>query len=346
MNELTIATPDDFHVHFRGQPVRDAVVPYTALHFRRALVMPNVPWIGDWYAMVASRDRILAACAAAGVPRFEPLMTLALEDSTRPDRVREARARGAVACKLYPRGATTGAYQRGVSEPLAPGMRAVYETMRDCGLVLCIHGEVPSGPRRLREERYLPVVAEIVRDFPGLKVVLEHVSSQAGIEYVLEAPATVAATITLHHLVQTIDDAWENSHNKCNPVQKDPGDQARLWSVVRDGNPKFCFGSDSAPWLASDKHCAEAACGCFTAPGLLPRLAQAFEVEGCLERLEGFVSHHGADFYGLPRNPGRVRLIRSDRHTQVPRTVHVPDAGEAIVVWPGPPTHWRAEPLD
>lgn len=346
MNELTIAAPDDFHVHFRGTPILEAVVPHTALHFRRALVMPNVPWIGDGHALAASRERILAACAAAGVPRFEPLMTLALEDRTRPDQVRGARARGAVACKLYPMGATTGPRHRGVADPLHPRMRDVYGAMQDCGLVLCIHCEVPHGPRRLREERYLHVVSGIVGDFPALKVVVEHVSSRAGVEYVLGSPATVAATITLHHLTQTIDDAWENGHNKCNPVQKDPEDLTMLWSAVRDGCPKFSFGSDSAPWLESDKHCAEAACGCFTAPGLLPRLAQGFEAMGCLERLEGFVAHHGADFYGLPRNPGRVRLVKSDRATQVPRTVPVPGADEAIVVWPGPATYWRAEPLD
>lgn len=345
MQELTIAVPDDFHVHLRGNPILTTVLPYTALHFRRALVMPNVPWIGGADSLLDSLTRIRYACAGYGLPSFEPLMTMALSDWTTPDQVREAAEVGAIACKLYPRGSTTGTRTEGVTRPLEGPMLANYAVMRDLDLVLCIHCEQPHGPRRGREEAYLHVVSGILASTPGLRVVIEHVSSRAGVEYVLGSRDGVAATITLHHLIQTIDDAWENVHNKCNPVQKDPGDREMLWSVVRDGSDKFFFGSDSAPWLASDKHCAEPACGNFTAPGLLPRLAQAFEDRGCLHRLEGFTSHHGADFYKLLRNPGRVRLIRSDQVTQIPSAVHVPRLDESIVVWPGLETRWRAEPL-
>jgi dihydroorotase len=340
MRELLLPLPCDFHVHVRDDDILRAVLPYHSRHFGSALIMGNVPWIGTAAALTAYRGRILTVARDHVHSHFEPRMVLSLDDSggnlTTPATIDAAADVHAVACKLYPRGATTGTKHRGVAQPTADAMLRVYEAMVRRGLILCIHCEDPLAPRLEREEAYLSVVSEIRREFPELKVVIEHVSSRAGMEYVLGGGPGIAATVTLHHLTQTIDDALENVHNLSNPVLKYPSDRAFLRDIVQSGHPRFFFGSDSAPHRVGKKHCAVPACGCFTAPHLLPWLAHSFEQLGCLERLADFVSRFGCAFYDVFYDDEPVvRLVREDH------TVPAPTGIGDLVVWPGPDTYWR-----
>lgn len=335
IDTLTLITPDDMHLHLRSGPMLRAVLPFTAQHFARALIMPNRPWIGDAHALLAYRDEIRRAAEVAGYPGFVPLMTLALEDATTSKMIEAARRAGAVAAKLYPLGATTGPESggaRGVAEPLSEKMREVYRAMADAGLVLCVHAETPLITRISREADYLVVVRRIVAAHPHLKVVIEHISDKDTVEFLADASSILAATITAHHLVDTIDDALESPHHLCNPVPKFDEDCGALWELIEAEHPRVFLGSDSAPHPVSAKHCARPACGVFSAPGLLPRLAQMFESRGLLHRLEGFVAQHGADFYGLPRNEGSVTLVK--REMEVPPWIAL--EREANASWSGP----------
>lgn len=318
---LTLPVADDFHLHLRSGAMLRAVLPFTAQHFHRALIMPNRPWIGDADALLAYRDEILWAAKAAGYPAFEPLMTIALEDSTTPKMIEAAKLAGAVAAKLYPLGATTGPESggaRGVAEPLVFRINEVYRAMADLGMVLCVHAECPPPyPRLDREHAYLSVLDGIIAAHPSLKISVEHVSDGYTARWLHSQGPNLFGTITCHHLLETIDDALETPHSLCNPVPKFDMDREILWAAVTESSGRFGFGSDSAPHPVSSKHCARPACGCFSAPGLLPRLATMFEARGLLDRLGPFVGHHGADFYGLARNEGTVTLVK--------RTFKVPE---------------------
>lgn len=327
---LSIRKPDDFHVHLRSRPILDAVLPYTARTFARALIMPNVPWVAYVGDMMAYREQIEQVITEQGITGFTPLMTIALHDASTVRDVRDAHKLGAVACKIYPRGATTGS-QFGVTDYMAPNLRSIYGYMSDSGMVLCIHAESPNFPRLEREHRYIYCVQDIASSFKKLKMVVEHISTEHAIYFVNRSSSNVAATITAHHLVDTIDDALESPHNLCNPVPKHAADREALWKEIRWNEGKFFFGSDSAPHLTTSKHCPRPACGVFSAPGLLPRLATEFERQGVLHKLESFVSEYGAKFYGLPLNEGMITLTKGKC---CPPDIVTCDSG-LIKVWRG-----------
>lgn len=308
--EFTIGVPDDFHVHFREGELLRAVVPATAAHFARALVMPNVPEVRDAARALAYRDEIVAA---ARTSRFAPLLTIKLTLETTPETIREAHAAGVVAAKLYPAGATTGSHGGIVGNP-RPGLDPVLREMADCGMVLCVHGEDPDAFVMDREADYLRHVTDIAYAFSDLRVVLEHITTARAAEAVWKGPDNLAATITAHHLIHTLDDVLVGGlkpHHFCYPVPKRPDDRRMLRHVARYGSRIF-FGSDSAPHPRGAK---EAACGCagvFSAPVALSVLAEVFDATDPrgAKALDEFVATRGADFYGLDRNPGRLRIAR------------------------------------
>ena len=327
--------PDDFHLHLREARMLNVVSSYLR-PFGRALVMPNTnPPILDAGNVRRYRNNILKASHPYS---FEPLMTIQIVEGTRPGTVFEAKEAGAVAGKVYPRGMTTN------SENGVLNYRAIYpalEAMQKCGMRACFHGESPDPDVFCldRETRFLKILKEIAHVFPGLKIVLEHVTTAKAVECVTELPGNVAATITVHHLFLTLDDVVGGKlhpHHFCKPVAKRPEDRAALREAAMSGNPKFFFGSDSAPHLRQDKECASGCAGVFTVPVALSLLVEFFERYGTLNRLEDFCSSFGADFYGVPRSQETIRLVR-DKWV-VPQTYNgiVPfRAGEEIA--------WRVE---
>lgn len=307
MNRITIRRPDDFHVHFRRGLLLEQVVGFTARVFGRALVMPNTT-----LNILTAEDaadyeaEIRAATAGTG---FAPLMTIRLVPETTTDMIRAAAKAGVVVGKLYV-GITTGS-DAGVSDVRT--FAEVFAEMERCGMVLSLHGEVPSAFCLDREAAFLPELAWVAETFPTFRIVLEHVTTDDAVRAVMDLPETVAATITAHHLRLTLDDVLGNKlrpHNYCMPIAKRPEDRAALQRAAVSGTPKFFFGSDTAPHRQEDKECAEGCAGCFTAPVALPLLIQVFEELGALERLEPFVSEFGARFYGLPPNEGTITLVR------------------------------------
>ena len=314
-NSLTFARPDDWHLHLRDGPALAAVLPYTARQFARAIVMPNLrPPVTTVAAARAYRSRILAALGAPAATPFEPLMTLYLTDNTAPAEIAAARASGFVhAVKYYPAGATTNS-DSGVTalERAFPALAAMEE--RD--LPLLVHGEVtdPAVDVFDREQAFIDrVLAEIVRRFPALRVVFEHITTAEAADYVLAAGPRVAATITAHHLLYNRNAIFQGGlrpHYYCLPVLKRERHRAALVRAATGGSPKFFLGTDSAPHPRGEKESACGCAGCFTAHAALELYAEAFDAAGALDRLEGFASFHGADFYRLPRNTARVTLVR------------------------------------
>ncbi len=316
--QLTITQPDDWHLHLRDGEALDAVLPYTAAQFARAIVMPNLrPPVTTTAQALAYRERILAARPADGPGRgFEPLMTLYLTDNTPPAEIERAQAAGIVALKLYPAGATTNS-DAGVTD-----VRRTYptlEAMQRAGLLLLVHGEVtdPAVDVFDREAVFIErVMVPLRRDFPALKVVFEHITTREAAQYVRDADARTAATITAHHLLYNRNALFAGGlrpHWYCLPVLKRERHRQALVEAATSGSPKFFLGTDSAPHAAALKEQSVCGAGCFTAPAALEMYAEAFEAAGALDRLEGFASHHGADFYGLPRNARRVTLERVPR---------------------------------
>lgn len=341
METLTLTRPDDWHVHLRdGAALRDTVAA-TARQFARAIVMPNLkPPVTTTAAAAAYRQRLLAALAeAAPGLAFEPLMTLYLTDNTAAAEIRRARDSGFVhAVKYYPAGATTNA-DSGVTalERVYP----VLEAMADCGLPLLLHGEVTDSTVDIfdREKAFIDrELTAILQRFPTLKVVLEHITTADAVAFVQAAPATVAATLTPHHLLYNRNHLLAGGirpHYYCLPVLKRSTHQQALVAAATSGNPKFFLGTDSAP---HSRHSKESACGCagiYSAPIALALYAEVFAAAGVLDRLEAFASFFGADFYGLPRNRTQVTLVR--RPTAVPATLPMGDerlvplrAGETV----------------
>jgi len=309
---LTLTRPDDWHVHFRDGAAMHSVVRDSARVFGRAIAMPNLkPPVVSVADAAAYRARLLGA--AAGTV-FQPLMTLYLTDNTAPEEIRRARASGFVhAVKYYPAGATTNS-DSGVTE-LTRAYPAI-AAMEEAGLPLLLHGEVvdPEVDVFDREavfiERHL---THLMQDFPRLKVVLEHITTRQAAEFVAAAPAHVAATITVHHLLYNRNAMFRGGlrpHFYCLPVLKRERHREALVAAATSGNPKFFLGTDSAPHAVGAK---ESACGCagiYSAHAALELYAEAFEDAGALDRLEAFASFFGADFYGLPRNTDRVTLRR------------------------------------
>lgn len=327
---LTITRPDDWHLHLRdGAMLRD-VLPDTAKRFGRAIVMPNLrPPVTTTELAAEYRARVLAALPAG--MRFEPLMTLYLTDNTGAAEIAAAKASGFVhGVKLYPAGATTNS-DSGVTD-LAK-CRAALAAMEKHGLPLLVHGEVTDAEvdvfdrEKVFIERHL---VPLVRDFPGLKIVFEHLTTRDGVDFVNAAPANIAATLTAHHLLMNRNAMFTGGirpHHYCLPVLKREEHRRALVAAATSGSPKFFLGTDSAPHAKSAK---EAACGCagmYTAHAAIELYAEAFEQVGALERLEAFASFHGADFYGLPRNPDRITLTRES--WQVPEAL--PFGGEMLV---------------
>lgn len=314
MDTLTITRPDDWHVHLRDGAALALTVPHIAQRFGRAIVMPNLaPPVTGWEAARAYRARILAHVPAG--TDFEPLMTLYLTDRTDPGEIRRAAEQGVVGAKLYPAGATTNS-DSGVTA--IDNIRAVLEAMESCGLPLLIHGEVtdPEVDVFDREGVFIErVLAPLALRHPGLRIVLEHITTRAAVEFVRGASANVAATITAHHLLlnrNAIFSGGVQPHHYCLPVLKREADRAALLAAATSGNPKFFLGTDSAPHERLRK---EAACGCagiYSAHAAIELYTEAFDQAGALDRLEGFASHYGPDFYRLPRNRGRIALRRRE----------------------------------
>ena len=311
MQRLTLTCPDDWHLHLRDGALMQSVLPDTARQFARAIVMPNLrPPVTVTEQAQAYRERILAALPAGA--KFEPLMTLYLTDNTTAQEIRCARESGIIhAVKLYPAGATTNS-DAGVTD-----IRKAYpalEEMQRCGMPLLVHGEVtePAVDIFDREAVFIErVLIPLLRDLPQLRVVFEHITTRDAVQFVTDAPDTVAATITAHHLLYNRNALFSGGlrpHYFCLPVLKRETHREALGIAAVSGNPKFFLGTDSAPHA---QHTKETACGCagiYTAHAALELYAEAFEQLGALDRLEGFASFHGADFYRLPRNTGKITL--------------------------------------
>jgi dihydroorotase len=330
MEQITIRQPDDWHLHLRDGAHMQAVLPDSAQRFARAIVMPNLkPPVSTTELALAYRGRILAALPAGA--RFQPLMTLYLTDNTRPSEIERAKASGAVyAVKYYPAGATTNS-DSGVTD-IARCFDTL-EAMAALGMPLLVHGEVTDAAvdvfdrERVFVERTLsPLVAR----FPRLKVVLEHITTAEAADFVERAPSTVTATITAHHLLMSRNAIFQGGirpHLYCLPILKREEHRLALVRAATSGNPKFFLGTDSAPHA---RHTKEHACGCagiYTAHAAIELYAEAFAAARALDKLEGFASLHGADFYGLPRNQTTITLRREP--WQVPE--QIPYGSDALV---------------
>jgi len=309
---LTFTRPDDWHLHVRDGAAMAAVVPHTARQFGRAIIMPNLrPPVTTAAQAVAYRERIQAA-VPAGVD-FTPLMTLYLTDNTPADEVRRAKEAGVVALKLYPAGATTNS-DAGVTD-----LRKTYatlEAMQREGLLLLVHGEVTDPAIDLfdREAVFIDqVMIPLRKDFPELKVVFEHITTQEAAQYVAGAGAHTAATLTAHHLLYNRNAIFQGGlrpHYYCLPVLKREVHRQALVQAATSGSDRFFLGTDSAPHASVMKEASVCGAGCFTALSALELYAEAFDAAGALDKLEGFASQHGPAFYGLPRNSGTVTLRR------------------------------------
>ena len=341
MTALVIRRPDDWHLHLRDETALRAVLPFTASRFARAIVMPNLkPPVTSTALALAYRRRILAALPP-GVS-FEPLMTLYLTDETAPAEIERAKASGAVhGCKLYPAGATTHS-DAGVTD--VRHIDAVLERMAELSMVLQVHGEVTDSKVDVfdREARFIDeVLAPLTERHPRLRVVFEHITTRAAVQFVSTAPAGIAATVTPQHLLMNRNALFAGGlrpHHYCLPVLKPEADRAALLSAVAGGSARFFLGTDSAPHARSAK---EAACGCagiFSAHAGIELYAEAFEAAGALDKLEAFAAFHGADFYGLPRNAGTLTL--SKEPWTVPETYPF-GAAELVPLRAGEEIAWR-----
>jgi len=326
---LTLTRPDDWHLHLRDGAALAAVLPYSARQFGRAIVMPNLkPPVTTTALALAYRERILAARPREGAGSdFTPLMTLYLTDRTAPDEVRRAREAGIVAFKLYPAGATTHS-DDGVTD--LRHVRAVLEAMQREGLRLLVHGEVtdPAVDVFDREAVFIErVMQPLRRDFPALGVVFEHITTKEAADYVASSDAHTAATITAHHLLYNRNAIFTGGlrpHYYCLPVLKREAHRQALVRAATSGSARFFLGTDSAPHAAAMKEASVCGAGCYTAPAALEMYAEAFDAAGALDKLEGFASFNGPDFYGLPRNRDRVTLRREPR--LLPETLPFGDA--------------------
>ncbi|MFZ3322060.1 MAG: dihydroorotase [Usitatibacter sp.] len=312
---LSITRPDDWHAHFRDGEALKSVAGATARQFARAIVMPNlVPPVTTTRQAKAYRDRILEALPKGST--FEPLMTLYLTDETPASEIERAKESGFVkAVKYYPAGATTNSAS-GVTD--IRKCDPVLDAMQSAGMPLLIHGEVTDPEVDIfdRETVFLErQLAVVVKRFPALKIVLEHITTHDAAAFVERAPANIAATITAHHLLlnrNAIFSGGIQPHHYCLPVLKREPHRRALVKAAISGNPKFFLGTDSAPHSRAGKESACGHAGIYTAHAALELYAEAFEAAGALDKLEGFASHFGADFYGLPRNKGKVKLEKSE----------------------------------
>ena len=339
---ITLTRPDDWHLHLRDGAMLDAVTPDTAADFGRALIMPNlVPPVVTGADAAAYRDRIMAAIPAGA--DFTPMMTLYLTEGTDPDDLVAAAKSGLItAVKLYPAGATTNSAS-GVRD--IDKVMPVLEAMAEAGVPLCVHGEVTDPEIDIfdREAVFIDRVLDPLRTrLPQLRVVMEHVTTSDGVEYVKGGGDSIAATLTTHHLFINRNHILAGGirpHYYCLPVAKRESHRRALLTAATSGDAAFFLGTDSAPHLDQAKL---APCGCagiYTAPNTLACLAQIFEAEGALDRLNGFVAVHGAAFYGVPVNGGTVTLRRETDAQPVPEARATPE-GALTVFDPMVPIHW------
>lgn len=343
MTTLTIRRPDDWHVHLRDGAMLQAVTPHTAAHFARAIIMPNlVPPVVTRADAAAYRQRIMAALPQGS--DFTPLMTLYLTEATDPADVEAAFRAGEIAAvKLYPAGATTNS-QSGVRD-----IRKVYpvlERMAEIGLTLCVHGEVtdPSIDIFDREAVFIDRVLDPMRRaIPGLRVVMEHVTTKDGVDYALSQDENLAATITTHHLIinrNAILAGGIRPHYYCLPVAKRETHRLALRTAATSGDRRFFLGTDSAPHTDPLKECACGCAGIFSSINTMGCLAHVFEQDDALDRLEAFVSLNGPAFYRLPVNEARVTLQRHDEPVAFPEKIETGD-GPVTVFDPMFPIHWN-----
>ncbi|MES2772101.1 MAG: dihydroorotase [Pseudomonadota bacterium] len=339
---LTLTRPDDWHVHLRDGAALAAVLPHTAAQFARAIVMPNLRQpITTVSAALAYRQRILAALPEG--LSFTPLMTLYLTDNTTPDEIRAAHASGVIhAVKLYPAGATTNS-DAGVSD--LARCAAVLAEMERLALPLLIHGEVTDPEVDLfdREPVFIEhVLQPLLQRYPGLRVVLEHITTQEAVDFVTQSNADIGATITAHHLRYNRNALFRGGvrpHYYCLPVLKRERHRLALLAAAVSGNPRFFLGTDSAPHARTAKEAACACAGCYTAHAALELYAEAFAAANALDRLEAFASFHGADFYRLPRNRERITLLQ--RAWTVPSVYPYVEGDTLIPLGAGEELSWQ-----
>jgi len=342
MTTLTLTRPDDWHVHLRdGAQLKDTVRDISR-YMGRAIIMPNlVPPATCTETALEYRARIMAAGPQGA---FDPLMVLYLTDNTTPDEVRKAKASGLIyAAKLYPAGATTNSAS-GVTD--IKNIYSVLEAMQEVGMLLLLHGEVTDSQIDIfdREKAYIDtILRQVVQDFPGLKIVLEHITTKDAAEFVAAAAENVAATITAHHLLFNRNHMLAGGirpHYYCLPILKRNIHQQALIEAATSGSNKFFLGTDSAP---HGQHAKEAACGCagaYTAHAAIELYAEAFEEAGALDKLEAFASFNGPDFYGLPRNTDTITLVKES--WDVPATYPLGEHS-VVPIRAGEQIHWKVK---
>ncbi|RMC35338.1 dihydroorotase [Paracoccus alkanivorans] len=343
-DSITLRRPDDWHLHLRDGAMLAAVTPYSA-SFGRAIIMPNlIPPVVTGDQAAAYRDRILAALP--GGAALQPQMTLYLTDTTDPVDVVASHRDGIIrAVKLYPAGATTNSAS-GVTD--FDRVRPVLEAMAEAGIPLCVHGEVTDPEVDIfdREAVFIDRVLDpIRRKTPGLRVVMEHITTSDGVDYARSGGDDLGATITTHHLVINRNHILAGGirpHYYCLPVAKRETHRIALRKAATSGEGRFFLGTDSAPHPDRAKLQPCGCAGCFTAPNTMSILAHIFEEDGALDRLEAFASLNGATFYGLPPNQDRIRLTRRDTAAAYPATIQAGD--ETVTVFdPGFPLYWHLE---
>ena len=341
MQQLILTRPDDWHLHLRDGALMHSVLPDSARQFARAIVMPNLrPPVTTTEQALAYRARILAALPAGA--KFEPLMTLYLTDNTAAGEIRKAKASGIVhAVKLYPAGATTNS-DAGVTD-----MRKTYaalEEMQRCAMPLLVHGEVtdPAVDVFDREAVFIErVLQPLLKDLPGLRVVFEHITTKDAAGFVAGAPDNIAATITAHHLLYNRNAMFKGGirpHYFCLPVLKRETHREALVKAATSGSKKFFLGTDSAPHAQHTKENDCGCAGCYTAHAAIEMYAEAFEQAGALDRLEGFASFFGADYYGMPRNTDKITLRREG--WQVPNSIPFGDL-RLVPLGAGEMVNWK-----
>ncbi len=340
--EITLTRPDDWHLHLRDRAMLQAVLPETARHFARAIIMPNlVPPVVKGADAAAYRERILKA-----IPEgldFEPLMTLYLTEDTDAADVAAAHASGLVkAVKLYPAGATTNSHS-GVRD--FDKVRPVLEKMAEIGLLLLVHGEVTSSDVDLFDREAVFIDEQLIplrRDFPGLKIVMEHITTANGVDYVKSNATDLGATITTHHLIINRNHILVGGikpHYYCLPVAKREEHRLALRAAATSGDARFFLGTDSAPHTDENKESACGCAGCFTATNTMSILAHVFEEEHALDRLEAFTSLNGPAFYRLPVNAAKITLRKRETAIEYPKKI-ISGEGPVTVFDPGFPLFW------
>ncbi|RBO82709.1 dihydroorotase [Marinomonas aquiplantarum] len=341
MNEITIIKPDDWHLHFRDDDMLLETVPATARCFSRAIVMPNlVPPVVNAEMAVLYKERILASRPEGS--DFMPLMTLYLTDKTTVEDIKAAKQAGVVAVKMYPAGATTNS-DSGVTS--VESRYPVFEALAENDMLLLIHGEVTHNHVDIfdREKEFIDQhMAKIVDSVPNLKVVFEHITTKDAADFVLSARDGVAATITPQHLMMNRNDMLVGGvrpHNYCLPVLKRSTHQQALRQVVASGSNRFFLGTDSAPHARHKKENACGCAGCYSAWSALELYTQVFEELDALDKLEGFASLHGADFYGLPRNTDTVTLVKEE--WQVPDSIALANGEPIVPFYSGQQVSWK-----